>query len=315
MRLKNQKGAISVFVLLAMLFFLVFIMSAYAVTARKVQTQTLSLSQLQYYYRKDADTIAATKYASSSNIPIYNYEQLKLAGTNNYAVVDNKVYLFKSDATYQLKSNIVIDFDDYFSRSVVDDMVFVDWKLDTASGETSYNIKSNGYNIYYYKDGAYWKLVNYQNENLGDYNFSTSHYTTSIKQEARYSVMSTITGYKYHDANNDGTADTYEFLLIYNLGKYVNSEFNKDAFMRWKQEQSPNDNRQGTTATGFQNIENCPTGNTGFYGLLRSTDNNYLYSGNTSNKFTVGVTKRQTPPIAINGNYSKAYLFARVDMK
>ena len=49
MRFKNQRGAISVFVLLAMLFFLVFMMSAYAITSRKVQTQTMSLSQLQYY--------------------------------------------------------------------------------------------------------------------------------------------------------------------------------------------------------------------------------------------------------------------------
>ena len=87
MKIKNQKGAISVFVLLAMLFFLVFIMSAYAITARKVQTQTMTLSQLQYYYKRDPATIASTKYSSTSIVPIYNYEQyhlLRSKSTFNY---------------------------------------------------------------------------------------------------------------------------------------------------------------------------------------------------------------------------------------
>ena len=305
MRFKNQRGAISVFVLLAMLFFLVFMMSAYAITSRKVQTQTMSLSQLQYYYKKDADTIAATKYASSSNIPIYNFDQLKLAGSDTYAVVDNKVYLFKPDGSYQLKNNIVIDLNEY-----VKNPVFVDWKVDPASGTTTYDIRSNGYNIYYYKDGAYWKLVNYQDLTSGsnNYTFSSTITSSSVKQQYRYSVMDQITGYRY-DFNNDGAADGYEFLLMYGT-----PGFNSNGYMRWRQTQSPNESRSGdAVATGYNGIYGCPSE---FKGLLRSSNTNYFYSGNSSTQFQLAVLKYQTSPqLLLHGNATKAYLFARVDMR
>ncbi len=309
MKIKNQKGAISVFVLLAMLFFLVFIMSAYAITARKVQTQTMTLSQLQYYYKRDPATIASTKYSSTSIIPIYNYEQLKLAGTNTYAVVDNKVHFFKDTGEYQLKANIVIDFDNYFSQSI-DNIEMLDWKVDAPSGETPYKVASNGFNIYYYKDGAYWKLISYQNVNSTGYSFTSSTPTTAVRQKNRYSIMNTITGYKY-DENKDGTQDYYEFMLIYNNGTSNSSTFSPGSYMRWRQNQSPNETRTSNTPPGFANITNCLSS---FGGLLKSSNTNILYSGNNTNEYQIGILSGGTS-LKSNGNnyHSKYYLFARVD--
>ena len=322
MKIKNQKGAISVFVLLAMLFFLVFIMSSYAITARKVQTQTMTLSQLQYYYKRDPATIASTKYSSTSIVPIYNYEQLKLAGTDTYDVVDNKVHFFKSSGEYQLKTNIVIDFNSYFSsplnktgNEAYKNLTFDDFKVDApASGEINYRVSSNGFNIYYYADGAYWKLVNYQNLNgtTGSFLFTSSTPTTSVKQQNRYSLMNTISGYQY-DENKDGTPDYYEFLLIYNNGTSATTAFSKESFFRWTQKASPNDNRTAANEAGYHGGKNTEY-LTGFKGLFRASDSKYLYSGNSSNDYTVGVVG-SGKYLKSNGSnqHSKAYLFVRVD--
>ena len=280
MKIKNQKGAISVFVLLAMLFFLVFIMSAYAITARKVQTQTMTLSQLQYYYKRDPATIASTKYSSTSIVPIYNYEQLKLAGTDTYDVVDNKVHFFKSSGEYQLKTNIVIDFNSYFSSPL------------NKTGNEAYNNSKECISNFIL--------------------FTSSTPTTSVKQQNRYSLMNTISGYQY-DENKDGTPDYYEFLLIYNNGTSATTAFSKESFFRWTQKASPNDNRTAANEAGYHGGKNTEY-LTGFKGLFRASDSKYLYSGNSSNDYTVGVVG-SGKYLKSNGSnqHSKAYLFVRVD--
>ena len=127
----------------------------------------------------------------------------------NQALVNNKVHFFKSSGEYQLKTNIVIDFNSYFSsplnktgNEAYKNLTFDDFKVDApASGEINYRVSSNGFNIYYYADGAYWKLVNYQNLNgtTGSFLFTSSTPTTSVKQQNRYSLMNTISGYQYDE--------------------------------------------------------------------------------------------------------------------
>ena len=51
--LSNEKGAISLFVVLAMMFFLVFMVGAYTTVARRNQQQAASMSDLQATYKTD----------------------------------------------------------------------------------------------------------------------------------------------------------------------------------------------------------------------------------------------------------------------
>ena len=62
--LKNQKGAISIFVLMAMLFFLVTMLGVYTITSKRAQTQTESVELVKekYYTGRRTSTLSAKSF-------------------------------------------------------------------------------------------------------------------------------------------------------------------------------------------------------------------------------------------------------------
>ena len=155
----NQKGIISLFVLFTMMFLLVFCLSVYLLIRNKLQMQDYENSEIQEIYSRSEDNLSNAEYASNNEIvPIYNVEQLNIAGTGNYLRIDNIIYQCNRGMSYLLKDNIIVDIDEDLISGKVG---FNDYKLYSSS----YYIDKSIYDIYYYKDGAYWKNIAYEKFN------------------------------------------------------------------------------------------------------------------------------------------------------
>ena len=95
--MRKEKGAISVFVLLAMLFFLAFIMVYYNTVQEKNKTQqgtTQILTEL-YDSNKDANAIYSMMYSNSTvdfNTIVKTDEQSNIVNSANYIAVDGVIY-------------------------------------------------------------------------------------------------------------------------------------------------------------------------------------------------------------------------------
>ncbi len=142
---KNQNGAISVFVVVTMLFFLLTIVGIYTIASRRAQTQTESVELIKekYYTEGEEQALYQQKISNATtNLPIYTKEQLWSVGTGKKVEIEGTVYTFAAAATYDLKNDIVINLDDSLKI-----------------GDTS-KVNRNGYEIYYYNpdNNLYYNL-------------------------------------------------------------------------------------------------------------------------------------------------------------
>ena len=133
--IKNQKGAISLFVLLSMMFFLTFMLGAFTLVNRRNAMQAETLEETQKIYSSKPS--AADQYdeifsSESSYVPITNLEQLKeavrLNGTSEEIkyLIKNKVYKYNKDAKYILTNDIVLDYESVVGNN---EYSFEDFKI------------------------------------------------------------------------------------------------------------------------------------------------------------------------------------------
>ena len=90
--LKAQTGAISVFVMISMMFFVVTIIGVYMISSKRAQSQTEAVEITQEIYNQiDAQSLYESKIAGTTDvIPIYTKEQLWLAESRNSATSGNR---------------------------------------------------------------------------------------------------------------------------------------------------------------------------------------------------------------------------------
>lgn len=139
----SQRGSISIFTMVTMIFFLVTIMSIYMISSKRAQMQTESVKLVQdKYYTPDEEKVAyQNKIAESTKtIPIYTKEQLWSVGSGEAIQIEGKVYTFSEGANYQLQNDIVINLEGLTSLITVDET----------------KINKNNCAIYYYYQGNYY---------------------------------------------------------------------------------------------------------------------------------------------------------------
>lgn len=273
-KLKSQKGAISLFVILAMLFFLAFMLGIYSVTSRRNAAQIEAVRETAKIYSMGIDPATAydsmVSVSDGSIIPIATVEQLQMlkkvteSGVEsevNYTV-NGKIYTYKKyieppegvtkkNVTYVLNNDIIIDMNsESYGIDGKADIEIYDYML---YNKTKYNINMNNHNIYYrMQDGSLWKCVFYQNTyakgthkdgNLSEPNYFTKAdiepelLKTALKSsEPRlYSSMEAeLAGIK----NKNGYV---EFLLAYNCGVDQKFDLTNGVYNRWRQSVNPVD--------------------------------------------------------------------------
>ena len=154
--MKNEKGVISLYVLFGMLFLLVFVLSAYIGIRNKLQLEEYKNLEIQEIYSKNIDVVEGIEFAPSNElIPIYNISQFDVIGTGSYLKINNKIYQCGIGMSYVLKNDLIVDIDEDLKYKEVG---FNDYKLYLST----YYIDELSHEIYYYKDGTYWKCLAYQ---------------------------------------------------------------------------------------------------------------------------------------------------------
>lgn len=109
--IKREKGSITVYVLITMLFFSVFIMSIYVINSRKFETQLEANAKVKAIYEKENATKVFNEQfaAEDEKIPIYTEEQLMKIGSGDciYIPQEDKMYFFVDEQDkYIIKNNI-----------------------------------------------------------------------------------------------------------------------------------------------------------------------------------------------------------------
>lgn len=102
--IKNQNGAITLLVLVSMLFFVTFLASTYMILSNKAQTQIEMTAQTKATYNSVNATDLYNSYFGDTVIPIYTVEQLLNIGTDQNIVINETgrkdIYIFKSSYIY-----------------------------------------------------------------------------------------------------------------------------------------------------------------------------------------------------------------------
>jgi len=108
--LKNEKGAITLVVLVSMLFLVSFLMSAYIIVSNRAQKQKEISNEIQQIYsnKQDLNEIY-NSYFNNEIIPIYTVEQLLKIGSGEKLLIDNKYCEMVWTATYALMNDLEFD--------------------------------------------------------------------------------------------------------------------------------------------------------------------------------------------------------------
>lgn len=106
--LKSEKGAITLVVLIGMLFLTAFLMSMYIQIANRAQSSAETTKQIseQYNNLNEANTIYDSYFANADIIPIYTTEQLEKIGSGEQILINNKIYTFSKDGYYTIQNDL-----------------------------------------------------------------------------------------------------------------------------------------------------------------------------------------------------------------
>ena len=200
--IKSENGAITILVLVSVLFMLSFLISSYVIIANKVQTQKEIIAQTRKVYGNyDLDEIYNSYFSNGEVVPIYDTNQLFKLGTNvNSAIkqMENKIYKFSNTGKYILMEDLEIDESELPEGWIAPELFFM--RKNNKLGKIDYNghtIKvkySNGEEIIY--DGTPIMILN------------VAEGAIEIKNDT----------YKITTTNEDGTTTTTEDEYT---GKYV----------------------------------------------------------------------------------------------
>lgn len=163
-KIKDEKGAITMIVLVTIVFMVSFLMTSYALIANKVKTQKEILAETKAIYepKLSMEEIYNSYYTSDNIIPISTVEQLLAIGSNEKISIDGKVYTFSNieDAIYLLKNDlefsaIELDLESNWVPPYEDEEFVADFDW---SGHTIKVTKLSGDIIIY--DGVYLSTAN-----------------------------------------------------------------------------------------------------------------------------------------------------------
>lgn len=142
-RIKSEKGAITIIVLVSMLFFVAFLISTYVVVANKVQSQKEAIEETKRIYepKQTMAEVYNSYFGNDAVIPIYNVEQLLAVGSGRNINVNGKIYTFSNTAqtAYVLMNDL--------SFSAVDMDLQTDWQPFGNNPSFLGNFEGNNYSI------------------------------------------------------------------------------------------------------------------------------------------------------------------------
>ncbi len=111
--MKKNKGSIVIFVVVAGLFFVAFLMNVLVLSASKSRSQTQATKQMEKIYNSGNQAQVYQSLMGGNTVPIYSYKQLEKMCTGELYPIpeeNGKIYNFASNATYVLKDDLEFDY-------------------------------------------------------------------------------------------------------------------------------------------------------------------------------------------------------------
>jgi len=142
-KLKSENGAITIIVIVSVLFFVSFLISSYVIIANKVQTQKEIIAETKKVYETTSsmEDIYNSYFSNDEIIPIYTVEQLLSIGEEDKQIsIDGKYYTFTNASSYILKNDLEF--------STIDLGLTEDWvPLGSNNSTFKGNFEGNGHTI------------------------------------------------------------------------------------------------------------------------------------------------------------------------
>ena len=105
-KLKSEKGAITMIVLVSVLFIMAFLISLYIRVANKAQASAETTKQIAQKYNNLDELNSIYEKVEDKVIPIKTREQLEKIGSGEQVLIDGKIYTYSSDGYYTLVNDI-----------------------------------------------------------------------------------------------------------------------------------------------------------------------------------------------------------------
>lgn len=212
-KIKEEKGFLSIFVILVMIFLLVFVLLSYAAITERLKREQIKDIELQELYMESNNSdIENYVYANSNDvIPIYNIKELNRVGTGNSIQIKDLIYQCGISNSYVLKSDIWVDVEEDL---ILNNIGFSDFKL----YDSVYTIDTAGKDIYYYYEyekGNVWKAIAYQkftekdNELVSNKTYLQNKF--SIVNMVNYQNLEDLT-FMMIWSSKDGSLSNYEII-------------------------------------------------------------------------------------------------------
>lgn len=230
--IKNDKGAISLFVVLAMLFFIIFVISGFTLVARRNQIQAETTTNLKKAYDEDGEAQYDRIVGNPDDIiTIETLNNYNLMATGKNIIVGGVSYVASSSAEYKLGKNINIDLEELGGYVVYNNIIN---QVDASGNVTSYGEEHNTNSNYRFRE--------YLIEDTLDLNdFQIFYYFDSDKDgvEEKYVLLvysstegdgnvtpstSTFTGYNRFDKAMHYSIDQQHRFLFYKSNAKAGSE-------------------------------------------------------------------------------------------
>jgi hypothetical protein len=180
--IKSEKGAITILVLVSVLFMLSFLISSYVIIANKVQTQKEIIAQTRSIYENYNLEDIYNSYFGKNIIPITNKEQLLAIGTGTNKIINGSYYNFANnkETIYLLMNDI--EFTAYEEETLKDENGNYYW---TPIGERTdllagFEGNNNKIRVKYIDDENEEYTVEYSNKE----NYSEPEYNVKVIPKA-----------------------------------------------------------------------------------------------------------------------------------
>lgn len=214
-KLKSENGAITIIVLVSVLFFVAFLISSYVIVANKVQTQKEIIEETKRIYAPTMSMEEAYNryFINDGVIPIYNAKQLLSIGTGDRFNIEGKIYVFSNNASYILEDNLEFTAEEMNLEN--------DWIPIGNRTEEDFNVnfEGNGHTItvtnldgtkhVYSEKNSYGGLCNLTINTIPEDAIVTFTYGEETSQEKSINVpYNTIVNYSVINADNIEKTDS-----------------------------------------------------------------------------------------------------------
>lgn len=218
-KIKSENGAITIVVLVSILFMVSFLISSYILVSNKVKSQKEMIAETKNIYETTStmEEIYNSYFIKNEIIPIFNVNQLLKIATGENINVNGKIYSFSNEETYLLMNDLVLKEEEW--QEILQGNEWEPIRRDlNFQGEFDYNnhtitvIRLSGSTDVF--DGSKTVLADYRltEDNIGDYiNYNC---LDGVTEKLEYTVAAEKIG---NTTENEGDGADAVFTVVENV--------------------------------------------------------------------------------------------------